>query len=332
MSIARNGATVPLEHDVIPDFALVRYRSGAEEEARPGVLSAGTVHPLDLAALGLRSFNDVFARWAEVEEQVRSTGSDGVPLGDVVLAAPVEPRQLLQTGANYRTHVIDLEVGHRSPDDPRTVEEAREQVARMMDERAAHGEPYFFIGLPQTVVGDDVDTVLPGYSDRVDWELELAVIIGEPAFRVPRADALRHVWGYTVANDLTVRDLVFRRDMPAIGTDWFRGKNAPGFTPTGPFAVPAGAAPSPDAFELRLDVNGTVMQDASSSDLLFDLPALLSAASQIVPLLPGDLLLTGSPAGNGQARGIFLKPGDELAGSITGLGTQRLRCVAEEGR
>ena len=323
---------MPLEHDSIPELALVRFRSSPGEDPRPGVLIDDSVHPIDLGALGLDSVNDLFARWDEVGDRVLAVSGDGVPLQDVVLASPVEPRQLLQTGANYRAHVIDLEIAHRRPDDPRTVDQDREEIAAIMDERAAHGEPYFFIGLPQTVVGDDVETVLPGYSDRVDWELELAVIIGAPAFRVSREDALQHVWGYTIANDLTVRDLVFRRDMPAIGTDWFRGKNAPGFTPTGPFAVPASAAGAPDAFELRLDVNGEVMQDASSSDLLFGLPALLSAASQIVPLLPGDVLLTGSPAGNGQARGIFLKPGDELVGSITGLGTQRLHCVAEVDR
>jgi 2-keto-4-pentenoate hydratase/2-oxohepta-3-ene-1,7-dioic acid hydratase in catechol pathway len=296
------------------------------------VLVDGRVHPLDLPSIGATSLNDVFERWAELEPAVRAAGAadDGLALGDVVLTAPVEPRQVLQTGANYRTHVIDLEVGHMSPDDPRTKEQAREETARMMDERAAHGEPYFFLGLPQTVVGDDQPLVLPAYSDRNDWELELAAVIGAPAFRVPRERALEHVWGYTIVNDVTSRDLVFRRDMPAIGTVWYRAKNGRGFNPTGPFAVPASELPAPDAFALRLDLNGETMQDATSDDLLFDLPALISGASQILPLLPGDLLFTGSPAGNGQARGIFLKPGDRMVGSITGLGTQRITCVADE--
>jgi 2-keto-4-pentenoate hydratase/2-oxohepta-3-ene-1,7-dioic acid hydratase in catechol pathway len=140
------------------------------------------------------------------------------------------------------------------------------------------------------------------------------------------------VWGCTIVNDITSRDLVFRRDMPAIGTDWYRAKNARGFNPTGPYAVPLSELPASDAFALRLDLNGETMQDATTDDLLFDLPALISGASQILPLLPGDLLLTGSPAGNGQARGIFLKPGDRMVGSITGLGTQRITCTAEEVR
>jgi 2,4-didehydro-3-deoxy-L-rhamnonate hydrolase len=323
---------MPLEHDRIPRFAIVRFRRSPGAAPVAGVLVEGRVHPLDLQALGVDSLNNVFARWGELEPAIRAAAADdaGLALEDVVLTAPVEPRQVLQTGANYRTHVIDLEVGHMAADDPRSKEQARAETARMMDERAAHGEPYFFLGLPQTVVGDDQPLVLPSYSDRTDWELELAVVIGTEAFRVARDRALEHVWGYTIVNDITSRDLVFRRDMPAIGTDWYRAKNGRGFNPAGPFAVPRSVLPAPDAFALRLDVNGETMQDATTDDLLFDLPALVSGASQILPLLPGDLLLTGSPAGNGQARGVFLKPGDRMVGSITGLGTQRISCVAEE--
>jgi 2-keto-4-pentenoate hydratase/2-oxohepta-3-ene-1,7-dioic acid hydratase in catechol pathway len=325
---------MPLDHDVLPAFAIVRFRRAPGAPAEPGVLADGRVHPLDLAALGASSLNEVFARWDALEQPVRATraADGGLALDDVVLTAPVEPRQVLQTGANYRTHVIDLDLAHRPKDDPRTEEQARAEIARIMDDRAAHGEPYFFLGLPQTVVGDDQDLVLPGYSERHDWELELAAIIGTEAFRVSREDALEHVWGWTIVNDITTRDLVFRRDMPAIGTDWYRGKNARGFNPAGPFAVPRSDAPAPDAFSIRLDVNGETMQDATSDDLLFDVPALVAGAAQILPLLPGDLLFTGSPAGNGQARGIFLKPGDRMTGSISGLGTQRVTCVAEEAR
>src|SRR5579875_3421866 len=325
---------MPTDHDVLPAFAIVRFRRAAGAAAEPGVLADGRVHPLDLAALGVASLNDVFERWDALEAQVRAvpSGSAGVALADVVLTAPVEPRQVLQTGANYRTHVIDLDLAHRPKDDPRSEEQARAEIAKIMDDRAAHGEPYFFLGLPQTVVGDDEDLVLPSYSDRQDWELELAAIIGRTAFRVSRDEALQHVWGWTIVNDITTRDRVFCRDMPAIGTDWYRGKNAPGFNPTGPFAVTRSDAPAPESFQLRLDLNDETMQDAGTTDLLFAVPAMLSGASETLPLLPGDLLFTGSPAGNGQARGIFLKPGDRMTGSISGLGTQRVTCVAEGAR
>ena len=107
-----------------------------------------------------------------------------MPLADVTLTAPVEPRQVLQAGANYREHVIELVAAGLTSNSDRTPEEAREFAAKMMDDRAANGEPYFFIGLPACVVGDDVPLVLPGYSEVHDWELELAVVIG--ARRVPR--------------------------------------------------------------------------------------------------------------------------------------------------
>jgi 2,4-didehydro-3-deoxy-L-rhamnonate hydrolase len=129
-----------------------------------------------------------------------------------------------------------------------------------------------------------------------------------------------------MVNDITTRDLVFRKDMKEIGTDWYRSKNAPGFLPTGPFLVPA---PFVDGGDLgvRLDLNGERMQNGSTSDLLFGIEALISGASQTMPLLPGDLLLTGSPPGNGQHWKRFLRDGDVMTGSIDGLGTQVVRCV-----
>ena len=132
--------------------------------------------------------------------------------------------------------------------------------------------------------------------------------------------------GYTIVNDVTTRDLVFRRDMPEIGTDWFRAKNAPGFLPAGPWLVPAEFVPEHPTITLRL--NGEVMQDESTKDMIFDVATLVAAASRTVPLLPGDLVLTGSPAGNGLHHGRLLRAGDVMEGTITALGTQRIRCVA----
>ncbi|NUO99189.1 MAG: fumarylacetoacetate hydrolase family protein, partial [Nonomuraea sp.] len=203
----------------------------------------------------------------------------------------------------------------------------REEVAAMMDRRAAEGTPYLFVGLPSAVAGPYDDLVLPGYSGKHDWELELAAVIGRPAFRVTRDQALGHVACYTICNDVTTRDLVFRQDMKEIGTDWFRAKNAPGFLPLGPWLVPSEFVEGP--LRITLSVNGETFQDESTKDLLFDVAALVSAASEIVRLEPGDLVLTGSPAGNGMAVGRFLRDGDVMEGTITGLGTQRIRCRDE---
>ncbi len=319
MTTTSAGLTAPI--------ALARYRDG--DAVRLGLVAGDRIRPLGPDELGAPDLNAFLAHadWSRLAALATSDG-EWMPLDGVVLTAPVEPRQVLQAGANYRQHVIELVAAGLTNNSDRTPEEAREFAAKMMDDRAANGEPYFFIGLPTVVVGDDVPLVLPAYSEVHDWELELAVVIGKEAFRVTREQALDHVAGYTIVNDVTTRDLVFRKDMKEIGTDWFRAKNAPGFLPTGPFLVPAQFIDGGDV-TVRLELNDEVKQDGSTSDLLFDIPALISSASQTTPLLPGDLLLTGSPAGNGQHWKRFLRDGDVMTGSITGLGTQVVRCISE---
>ncbi|MGW5665314.1 fumarylacetoacetate hydrolase family protein [Streptomyces sp. NPDC003758] len=276
----------------------------------------------------------VLERWEETLPVLHTLAGEAAlewqRLDSLRVHAPVEPRQIFQSGANYRQHVIDLEVAHRSPDDPRTVEEARAEIAAVMDRRAAEDLPYVFIGLPSAITGPYDDVVLPAWAEQPDWELELAAVIARPAHRVSVDDALEYVAGYTIANDLTDRATVFRRDMKAIGTDWLRSKNAPGFTPLGPWIVPAESITDPGDLRVTLKLNGKTMQDESTKDMLFGIARLVSYISQTARLLPGDLVLTGSPAGNGIHWGRLLRDGDVMEGSITGLGVQRTRCVAEE--
>ena len=317
------------ESGLTAPYALARYRR--EGEIGLGIVRGDELRDVTPAQLGGADLNAALATGTALWQRVASLAAETtgwMPLADVTLTAPVAPRQVLQTGANYRAHVIELVAAGLTMDQTRTPDEARAFAADLMDKRAANGEPYFFIGLPACVVGDDVPLVLPGYSEVHDWELELAVVIGREAFKVSRENALDHVAGYTIVNDVTTRDLVFRQDMKEIGTDWYRSKNAPGFLPAGPFLVPAEFI-DPSNVQVTLQLHGQIMQDSSSSDLLFDVPALISAASQTMPLLPGDLLLTGSPAGNGQHWKRFLRDGDVMTGSISGLGTQSVRCVAE---
>ncbi|MBN9180069.1 MAG: fumarylacetoacetate hydrolase family protein [Microbacterium sp.] len=312
-------------------FALARFRTAGA--VVPGLVVGDRIRALDDGALGAPGLNaflaapdwDRLARLAAEEE-------GWMPLADVELAAPVEPRQVLQAGANSRAHVVQLIAAGLVRGDA-TVEPdaARARAEKIMDARAASGRPFVFIGLPQCVVGPDEPLVLPSYSETHDWELELAAVIGREAFRVDRAHALEHVAGYTISNDITTRDLVFPSDVGDIGADWFRAKNAPGFLPTGPFLVPAPFV-DPADLPIRLELNGDVMQDATTADLMFDVAAIVSTASQTVPLLPGDLVLTGSPAGNGQHWGRFLRDGDVMTGTIAGLGTQVVRCVAATNR
>ncbi|MGW4698475.1 fumarylacetoacetate hydrolase family protein [Kitasatospora cineracea] len=321
-------------------FALGTFADG-DGAPFPGLVAESRV--LDLRgrpALGSpTTTRDLLERWDEalpilerLAEGVKAaTGTKDAwqPVDSLRTLAPVEPRQLLQSGANYRQHVIDLAIAHRPAEDTRPVEQARAEIGAMMDRRAAEDQPYVFIGLPSSITGPYDDVVLPHWCTKPDWELELAAVIGAPAYRVTPEEALGHVAAYTIANDLTARELVFRRDMPEIGTDWLRCKNAPGFTPLGPYLVPAAFVENPADLRVTLKLNGETMQDESTKDMIFDVARMVSYASQTTRLLPGDVILTGSPAGNGMHWGRFLTDGDVMDGTITGLGAQRTRCVKE---
>jgi 2,4-diketo-3-deoxy-L-fuconate hydrolase len=325
--------------DLATPFALGTFRGDAADQPFAGLVAQERVLRLDL----LSSVRDVVAgnvttralleRWDDTHPILAAAAGDSTigewhELAGLDVRPPVDPRQIVQAGANYRTHVIDLAVQHAELTPERTEAVVRAETAQMMDRRAAEGIPYFFLGLPSAITGPYDDVELPAYSTKHDWELELVAVIGRRAFHVGVEDALEHVAAYTIANDLTTRDLVFRRDMPEIGTDWFRAKNAPGFLPLGPYLVPAEFVGDPMDLRLTLQLNGDTMQDESTKDMIFDVATLVSHASRTAPLLPGDLLLTGSPAGNGMHHGRLLRDGDVMTSTITGMGRQRTRCIA----
>lgn len=245
---------------------------------------------------------------------------------------PVQPSgQVFQAGANYRQHVLELMAGadRRGDSSDGLTAADRDRAREELDERAQYGRPFVFLGSAHGMVGAHDDVVLPGDSNQHDWELELAAVIGRPARRVTREQALEVIAGYTICNDLTTRDALIRPDARELGLDWLAGKNAPTFLPTGPLLVPAAHAGDPMDLRITLRVNGRTMQDESTADMLFDVAELIQHISNVAELRPGDLVLTGSPAGNGAHHGVFLQPGDIIEGAVTGLGTQRNRCVGE---
>jgi 2,4-didehydro-3-deoxy-L-rhamnonate hydrolase len=308
-------------------FVLGRFRSPAGD-VFAGVAAGGDVIPLPVLLPGVSDIGDALADWPASFAVLAGTvpgapRGEMLPLDSLEILAPLVPRQVFQSGANYRAHVIDL-VAAREGDTP----EVRARAAAMMDDRASNDQPYVFTGLPSAVCGPYDDVILPDTGTGHDWELELAAVMGRPAHRVSQRDALRYVAGYTIVNDITTRDRVFRPDLPGIGSDWLAAKNAPTFLPTGPWLVPAAYAGDPMKLRITLSLNGEVMQDESTADMIFGVARLIEHTSSIATMLPGDLLLTGSPAGNGAARGRFLRPGDVMDGAITGLGRQRNRCVA----
>jgi 2-keto-4-pentenoate hydratase/2-oxohepta-3-ene-1,7-dioic acid hydratase in catechol pathway len=243
------------------------------------------------------------------------------------------PRQIFCSGANYRKHVIDIIVDTPTPEMASlSAEERRSRAEKLMDDRAAHGAPYMFSKIPSAVSGPYDPIVLPGYARQPDWELELAVVIGKAARHVHLEHAMDYVAGYTIANDISSRDLIFRSDVKAMGTDWVASKNAPTFFPMGPYIVPAAFVPEPHNLQLTLKLNGQTMQNERTNDMIFDIARQIEYVSSLVQLWPGDILSTGSPAGNGTHYNRYLQPGDVLETAITGLGTQRNVCHGDESR
>ncbi|MFE4964626.1 fumarylacetoacetate hydrolase family protein [Streptomyces sp. NPDC056660] len=305
-------------------FALGTFSDGAA--AFPGLVAGARVRDLSGLVASVRALVEDWDSWLPRLHQLADDAeADGIwhDLAALRVLTPIEPGQILQSGANYRKHVVDLVAAEKESVHGATPQEARADAEKMMDERIRAGIPYIFLGSPRALCGPYDDIVLPALGDQHDWELELALVIGRPGKDIPAEEAMAYVAGYTISNDLTTRDRLYRPDLKAIGTDWFTAKNADTFLPTGPFLVPADFVGDPGDLRITLRHNGVVRQDESTKDMIFDIRRLIAYASTTTTLRPGDLLLTGSPAGNGAHWGVFLKPGDVIEAEITGLGRQR---------
>lgn len=319
----------------LPPIGIGRFQQ-ANGTILAGLLCDGAVYLLDTPTPGdtcalFTAWENV---WPELERRIaaiRAGGEAGIAVDGLAILPPVEPRQILCVGANYRRHVVDIMTDHEAGSAPGlTREERRARAERLMDHRAAEGSPFAFVKPFGCLAGPGDPLVLPADSAQVDWELELAAVIGRPARRVPRAQALDHVAGYTIANDISVRDHISRPDIPNMGLDWIAGKSGPGMLPLGPVIVPAAMVPDPYALQLTLRLNGEPMQDEAAADMIFDIARIIEFLSTHMLLLPGDVICTGSPAGNGTHYGRFLRDGDLMQGAISGLGEQYVACVAEE--
>jgi len=186
-------------------------------------------------------------------------------------------------------------------------------------------EPVLFSKAPSCVCGPNDDVVIPEGSVKTDWEVELAFVIGKRAFNVKEAEALDHVFGYMVCNDVSERTWQIE------GTgQWIKGKSAPTFGPLGPVLVTPEEVGDPQALDLWLDVNGERMQTGSTSTMIFPVAELIAYMSRLMVLEPGDVVTTGTPPGVGMGKRpqVYLKPGDEMHLGITRLGEQRQKLVA----
>lgn len=212
---------------------------------------------------------------------------------------PAQRRNLFCVGRNYHAHAKEL----------------RDSVFKDNDANP-ESWPIVFTKVPQTVVGPRADVMLPaGISDKVDYEAELAVVIGKGGRNISRADAMNHVFGYTVVNDVTARDVQMRHQQ------WDLGKSFDTFCPMGPWIVTADELDG-QRTRVRCWVNGELRQDGNTEDLIFDLPTLIETCSRGITLYPGDVIATGTPAGVGQGLNPprFLKAGDVVRIEIDGIG------------
>jgi acylpyruvate hydrolase len=224
---------------------------------------------------------------------------DPVPLESVALLPPiVDPQKIVCLGLNYRSHAE--EAGLEAPE-----------------------VPTFFAKWPNALAAPGADVPLPSYSQKVDYEAEVAFVIGRRCRDVPEADAVNAIAGYTLLNDLSARDYQFKTPQ------WGPGKVFDGSAPCGPALVTPDEAGPPDAIELSLTLNGEQMQSASTADLIHSIPAVVAYLSRLMTLEPGDLISTGTPAGVGSVRQprVWLKPGDEVVVESPQLGRLETRLV-----
>jgi 2-keto-4-pentenoate hydratase/2-oxohepta-3-ene-1,7-dioic acid hydratase in catechol pathway len=273
----------------------------------------------------------IFADWdaalLRLRELAAEPGDQG--LADVRALPPVHPSgQVLCGGANYYKHLHQMVVAHlKREGDTRPDDELRAEAIEVAARRKREEDPFVFPGIPSALCGARDDVTLWPEAEQHDWELELAVVIGRGGRGIAEADAVDHVAGYTIANDISDRDVMLRPGFPM--TDFLMTKNRPTYFPVGPYVVPAEFVPDYRALRITLRVNGDVMQDEGVDDIIYGVEELVAYTSRVVELRAGDLLLTGSPAGNAAHHGNrWLRPGDVMEGTITGLGMQRNACVS----
>jgi 2,4-didehydro-3-deoxy-L-rhamnonate hydrolase len=290
-------------------LARVQLPNGDRDEGvvvGDGFVSLQALDRLSPAGTVAGLFLDWDANIDALEKALASPASEQAEIGRVPLAAclllpPIAPRQVFQVALNYRAHAVEM--------------------ALPVPER-----PFVFAGLPTALTGANDPVRLSSESDQDDWELELGFVVKKDAYRIDASQADDYIAGFVMVNDITSRDLLHRAGNGRL--DYLAAKNQPTFLPTGPFLVPASSI-TPMQLPMNLSLNDEIMQDASTADMIFSPADVLASISSSVRLLPGDLVLTGTPAGTGHARGRYLRDGDVIVSHIRGLGTQRNACTAQ---
>jgi len=268
---------------------LLRYR-GNDGAVRAGVMRGdGKIHPLPV-----RGGDDALLYIADGGAAMRP-GVETVALEEVTLLAPLQnPPRIFGIGLNYREHAVESKM-------------------------VVQSVPTVFMKLPSSITGPDADVLLPPQATEPDYEAELAVVIGEGGYRIAASDWERHVFGYTIVNDVSARGVQLAT------SQWTLGKSFKTFTPMGPWIVTRDEVGDPHELDIKLTLSGEVMQHANTRDLIFRVPELIAYLSNIVELEPGDVISTGTPPGVGLGRTPkrWLKDAEEMVIEIEKIGTLR---------
>jgi 2-keto-4-pentenoate hydratase/2-oxohepta-3-ene-1,7-dioic acid hydratase in catechol pathway len=279
---------------------LITFRRSTAAAPEPGLLQKGAVYPL--APLGYADAESFIAAGEKAIASARAltTSSATIPLSSVQLLSPLlHPQRIFCVGLNYQDHATESKM-------------------------AVQAVPTIFMKLPSAITGPDSDIVLPTNSIQPDYEAELAVVIGRSVRNVTRDNWRQYVFGYTILNDVSARDVQLAT------SQWTLGKSFPTFCPIGPCVVTADELTDPHSLDVRLTIDGETMQQANTRDLIFDIPAVLGYISAIVPLEPGDIVSTGTPQGVGLGRTPprWMRPGEEVVIEISGIGRLVNKTVA----
>ncbi len=272
-------------------------------QARPGVV-AGNNTVVDLSPAGFDSVLQVIESGPEGRGKIEkfvSTAKSSPSLDSVRLLAPIQkPRKLICVGLNYLDHA--KETGAEIP-----------------------SVPTIFNKFATAVIGPGANIVLPKVSKAPDYEAEFAFVIGRGGRHIKGEDWPNHVFGYTIVNDVSARD--YQRAT----TQWLMGKTFDTFAPIGPWIVTTDEIADPHNLDIRMEINGEVLQNSNTRELIFKIPDLISFLSSVFTLEPGDIVSTGTPSGVGMARTPprYLRPGDDVIVKISGIGELRNPVVAE---
>jgi 2,4-diketo-3-deoxy-L-fuconate hydrolase len=260
----------------------------------------------------------------------QSIAMNGTRIEALRIHAPISPRQVYCTIGNYRSQVIEAAVDAADGPDGAGAKARREAAVATLDRRRREGAPYICVKPTSSVTDPFGELMVAPDMATLDWEVEIGVVMGRTAWQVKPEEALNHVAGYCVVNDITLRERVFRADPPLLATDWLQSKGGPGWLPVGPWLVPSWSVPDTTSLRPWLRLNGTTMQQGCSSDMVFGIAEQIAYLSRHTRLNPGDLLCTGSPSGFGSHHHRYLGGSDIVEAGVSGLGAQRIMCVPED--